>query len=98
MKWAFVHVPLPSNAPTLLDSISCSSVRARSAIGYADLDPLVERWNGRFWAVQQAPYTDDLYWWISCPSDTLCVAVGQCQDSRDAVLVECLLDVRVEAG
>jgi hypothetical protein len=85
-KWSLVDIPAPSpssrGSDTSLDSISCSSPDACTAIGENIVDgsgnvtPLVERWNGRSWSIQRAAPGDDDTWWISCHSNRVCVAVG----------------------
>ncbi len=85
-------MPNPSYSnESWLQGVSCPSPRACIAVGFAGFGngnakkPLVERWDGRSWALQRAPSPSganepDLQS-ISCSSPNACTAVGD--DVRD---------------
>ena len=84
-QWSLL--PAPYRHRGTLDAVSCSSLSACTAVGWAnvneplqDVGMLVERWNGRSWAVQTAPSPGwalrTLFNSVSCVSSTLCTAVG----------------------
>jgi hypothetical protein len=80
-----------------LSGVSCPSVRlciavgARFELGGQNL-PLAERWNGRDWRVQSLPTvpgTNAELSAVSCPTATVCTAVGNLQTATTEVpLVE----------
>ncbi len=99
-SWAVVSSPSPGNNGDSLDAVSCTSTASCVAVGSyangsASPDPLVERWNGKSWAV--GPASDpksaldgsDLRS-VSCTSTALCVAAGSASYAadRDHTLVE----------
>ena len=65
--------------------MSCWSVATCTAVGYQGSQPLVERWNGDRWLIQKNPrlatspndYIPHALSGASCPSKTMCTAVGQ---------------------
>lgn len=71
-------------ADTQLNAVSCSSASACTAVGLAFTGtvqevPFVERWNGAIWTVQPTPSpvgSSVSLTGVSCPSRTMCVAVG----------------------
>jgi DNA-binding beta-propeller fold protein YncE len=85
-KWTTISVPEPSEATgATLTEISCSSSAQCTAIGeyqnkVGAVKPLVERWNGSEWVVQQvaesAEASSIALRGISCFSGTQCTAVG----------------------
>ena len=86
VRQAVGHQP-PSSA---LNDVSCSSSHACMAAGSggpgesaAERGPLVERWNGRQWTlagfaavVPTGGFGNSQFTHVSCPSRSLCVAVG----------------------
>ena len=59
-----------------LFGVSCTSPEACTAVGrYHSASTLVERWNGRTWAVQRSRSLGSLYS-VSCVSAKACTAVG----------------------
>jgi hypothetical protein len=93
--WSGVRLPVPPGAvATVLDTVSCASAGSCAAAGYREIGvgcrpssrgpctsrPLVERWNGRRWAVQRIPEpagaTDARLTSVSCPTQHRCVATG----------------------
>jgi hypothetical protein len=82
-RWHIQRMPDGPGSGSSLASISCTSARACTAVGYYDSGngnlPLAERWNGTRWAVQRMPrlsgFFPDLRG-VSCPAARECVAVG----------------------
>jgi len=79
-QWVVEHTPRPGGTTTTqLNSVSCTSSNACTAVGQADDGTLVERWNGNRWQIQQSPnlgaYTNTLLG-VSCASAKVCTAVG----------------------
>jgi hypothetical protein len=85
-NWSLQTVPSPPSAITMnLNGVSCASSAACVAVGdYVNTVafdfPLVERWNGTQWAIEQVPVPypsqgGDLYG-VSCTSPSACTAVG----------------------
>ncbi len=97
-KWALVRSARPADASdVVLDAVSCQNRKSCYAVGYYSSDvavkTLVERWNGRRWAVMTSrnPAHADfsVLSGISCPSSTTCVAVGyRSTAAGDAPLAE----------
>jgi hypothetical protein len=52
-KWTILRTPAPSGAD--LESVSCTSARACTAVGHGKSGLLAERWNGTKWALQSVP-------------------------------------------
>lgn len=85
--WSLQTIPLPGGASGAgLSGVSCTSSSACTAVGsYFDSTgtttlTLVEMWNGAAWAVQSSPNpagsTNSSLNAVSCPSPTVCTAVG----------------------
>jgi hypothetical protein len=90
-RWTIQPTPNPPGAigpigSTDLQAVSCSSKTACTAVGTTSgmsangWVPLAERWNGVRWWIQQMPLpagaTNSGLTGVSCPSRTMCVAVG----------------------
>jgi hypothetical protein len=91
--WSLMRTPTPSSAQASdLNSVSCSSSTACTAVGHYYTHPirgsiyngphfaLVERWNGRRWSIQRTPTpgkaVNSFLYGVSCPSQLSCTAVG----------------------
>jgi hypothetical protein len=91
--WAVQDAPNPykpgPRASSTLTGVSCTSARSCIAVGYFDPPSgptdvstrlLAEHWNGRTWAVQDAPLpagtNKDMFNAVSCHSATACTAAG----------------------
>jgi hypothetical protein len=83
--WKIQSMPIPAGSKyTVPRDVSCSSERACTAVGYyytsTDTMPLAERWNGNIWSIQPTPNSNGTpprsFFGVSCPSATMCVAVG----------------------
>jgi hypothetical protein len=80
-EWSWMSIPGTGE----LDSVSCSSFTACTAVGITwageHYAPLVERWNGSEWKIQEAPTPagaiSTALHGVSCTSSTHCVAVGR---------------------
>jgi hypothetical protein len=80
-RWS-IRTPNPAGVGrTALESVSCSSTSACTAVGSSDEGALAERWNGAHWTVQQLPNVAGDLAGVSCPSAQLCVAVGATSSS-----------------
>jgi hypothetical protein len=91
-KWAIQSTPIPpSTNNTNLNSVSCVSRNACTAVGYAANSSgvgaitLAERWNGANWVIQPTPNPTGLgdqatLNGVSCASRTACTAVGDYYD------------------
>ena len=97
-SWAAQPAPSPAWADrTVFDSVSCVSVTLCTAVGVSvggQFDEatraLVERWDGRRWAIDRVPrppnsYTREQLNSVVCTSATVCTAVG---DADGAALIE----------
>ena len=70
-----------------LDSISCTSQTACTAVGVGgdnNADAVAERWNGKEWSVQKLRLANQGWdsldnYDVSCASSSLCAAVGQAE-------------------
>jgi hypothetical protein len=82
-----------ANVGGLLDGVSCASPRTCTAVGVQSDDDvqtgetaktLAERWNGANWSLQATPNPGGrqvtLFNAVSCPSTTVCTAVGSSTD------------------
>ena len=70
-KWTVREDTDPANLTNYdLFAVSCASSQTCLAVGF-----ISELWNGRSWTIEQLPGTTALDG-VSCPSRTLCVAVG----------------------
>jgi len=91
-KWAFQSTPTPPQTNnTNLNSVSCVSKNACTAVGYAANSDgvgtisLAERWNGVKWVIQPTPNPpgegdETTLNGVSCSSRTACTAVGEFYD------------------
>ncbi len=82
--------PAPVGSAGRLSAVSCTSVRACTAVGSAsvtrhvhrrvvfDVAPVAERWNGNAWSLQTVTDHSSRHAFsaISCTSNTFCLAVG----------------------
>jgi len=83
-KWTVQKIPNPArNSGVTLNSVSCSSAKACTAVGLFDTRagrtiPLAERWNGSRWRIQALPALarDVSLNGVSCASASACTAVG----------------------
>ncbi len=85
-RWVIQKTPDVFNGGSLV-GVSCPSGRVCSAVGVEDLveggppHPLVDRWNGVRWRIQNAPLAPEApggsLGAVSCPSSDACTAVGQ---------------------
>src|SRR5947209_6096110 len=79
--WAVQTTPNPDGKQNQLQAVSCTSVTACTAVGFAAGKSLAERWDGTGWSAQTtvnparvtAPVA---LFGLSCPSTTACTAVG----------------------
>jgi hypothetical protein len=85
-RWSIQRTPNQVGVPgSQLNGVSCASRRSCTAVGM-DGDPnsgtpfmLVERWDGSRWSIQPTPSAgglDGALGDVSCPSVTMCTAVG----------------------
>ena len=79
------HQPSPDVGNGFLSDVSCSGLRACTAVGGTfrpggtDEHTLAERWDGTGWRVQSAPVPGsdfDGFFGVSCPLKRTCTAVG----------------------
>lgn len=87
--WLISEVAPPSptgGTESILNGVSCSSSACTAVGSYRDSQgvyrPLVERWNGSAWSLQEAPNpgegtAQNAMLGVSCPSSTFCLAVGE---------------------
>jgi hypothetical protein len=82
-RWTIQKTPNPDPGYSAqLKDVSCSSQTACTAVGsgsnFFGATPLVERWNGRRWTIQNTPNPRrNVLMGVSCASNTSCVAVGR---------------------
>ncbi|HYK33381.1 MAG TPA: hypothetical protein VEV63_15530 [Streptosporangiaceae bacterium] len=85
-----VAVPAGSRF-AILDGVSCTSVRACTAVGFfidaAGVHTLVERWGGFRWRIQGSGTTAGQFNAVSCSSARFCIAVGDHGSSGQAEFV-----------
>jgi hypothetical protein len=83
--WTITPTPAPGNRGAMY-AVSCSSVSACTAVGVSNSDgdgETAERWNGHSWTIQHMPnpkpmtYNGSRLSGVSCPSRSVCVAVGR---------------------
>jgi hypothetical protein len=80
--WSAVSIPRPKFTYRTLDALSCTSRSNCFAVGrYMSEDrTFVERWNGTSWSVVKSPAPagshEPRLLDVSCPTTTMCVAVG----------------------
>jgi hypothetical protein len=80
------HQPSPDVGNGALDAVSCSGLRACTAVGGTfrpggfDEHTLAERWDGTGWRVQSTPVVSgsgfSSFFGVSCPLKRTCTAVG----------------------
>jgi hypothetical protein len=97
-SWSIQSAPSPAGATASeLASVSCASVTACTAVGnYTNsagvVSTLVERWSGGTWSIQPAPppagATSSMLNGVSCPSASVCTAVGNFNHSGVTTLAE----------
>jgi hypothetical protein len=89
-KWRIERLPTPiGGGPSSLDSVSCSSPAACTAVGtpHGDGGLLAERWNGRAWSIEPTPtlpYAS--FSAVSCPAKRVRFAVGDSGGYDDSEL------------
>ena len=82
VRWSIQRTPTLRFGASHLEGVSCSSKAACVAVGWSDFRAerrmVVERWNGTAWSVQSTPAAiPGMLTGISCPSTTVCMAVGR---------------------
>jgi uncharacterized membrane protein len=102
--WTILGTPLPKGAGySLLDGVSCTFARVCTAVGYYYADRfgtrsrgLVERWDGRRWAIQGTPHPpsmpDITLSGVSCPSRRSCIVVGTYRPHRSNARLQALVE------
>jgi hypothetical protein len=85
-SWSVVNSPSPSDNLNQLNSVSCVSPVACTAVGYVSTlsggyRTLIESWNGTSWSVVSSPNigsatSPNSLEGVSCTSATACTAVG----------------------
>ena len=90
-RWILRTAPEPTpSSDGQLNGISCASPTMCMAVGFystttSHLLPLAERWNGKRWLIEKARRggvgNDTDLSGVSCPTRTMCVAVGTFGDS-----------------
>ena len=90
--WTAQATPSPAGTvPSVLDSVSCGSPTACTAVGFlhnsqVNSMPLAESWNGTSWAVQRTPdpagFGHSTLASVSCVSASSCMAVGSSHSKR----------------
>jgi hypothetical protein len=69
--------PLPGSRGAELDTMSCTSPSACTAVESASGDPLVERWNGSRWSIEKVSQPHGvILGGVACTSSRICQAVG----------------------
>ncbi len=75
--------PTPGSEDGGLNSVSCPSATACTAVGYYYTNPgdstfaaLSDHWNGSTWAVQTQPSSGKDLTSVSCPTTSACTAIG----------------------
>jgi hypothetical protein len=94
--WSLMSIA--SSPSATLTSVSCSSVDACMAVGFASepysAQSFAESWNGSAWSLQQTPIptsadgvqiTGSQLSGVSCPTATVCVAVGMLTGGTNTV-------------
>ena len=97
-SWSIQSAPPPAGATaSKLASVSCASITACTAVGnYTNsagvVSTLVERWSGGSWSIQSAPppagAMSSMLNGVSCPSTSVCTAVGNYNHSGVTTLAE----------
>ncbi len=84
-QWTLVPVPVPGAANNAtLNGISCGAPTSCVAVGMysagTEFGRLIEHWDGVHWSIESSPSPSPVHqsWFtsVSCPSATLCTAVG----------------------
>jgi hypothetical protein len=93
-RWSFQALPVPARRSVYSDGltgVSCTHNGNCTAVGYSTARsgccelPLVERWDGRRWAIQSAVRSvGGEFASVSCPSSSTCIAVGSSGNSPGA--------------
>jgi len=72
----------------MLNDVSCASATFCVAVGtFGFAGQALERWNGRYWALDWSPQQADTLNGVSCPSARSCFAVGSIYVSSGTVSV-----------
>lgn len=97
-RWVVQHTPNPTGmAGAILNSVSCTSAMACTAVGYHVISSghtltLAEAWNGTKWTIQPTPNptgtTNSVLTGVSCTSTSDCTAVGRYYRSSIVSLAE----------
>jgi hypothetical protein len=84
--WALETVPAPAGSTgAYLNGVACTTTTACTAVGYTintdqTQSPLIERWNGSAWSIQNAPGAPGAsftqLWGVACSGANFCMAVG----------------------
>jgi hypothetical protein len=90
-NWSIQPTPNPAGASSSsLDAVSCSSSATCTAVGTFESAtgrelPLIERWNNTRWSLQSSAVPAGAFgtnlFGVSCPSASVCVAVGRYQSA-----------------
>ena len=93
-RWRIQHTPNPVGTQGIfLNNVACSSATACTAVGAyftgsANFEPVVERWNGRRWAIQPtrspAGAQGNFLFAVACPAHSACTAFGLSDGSGTA--------------
>ena len=94
--WSVTSVPAPVGGESSLNTVSCPSAKACTAVGYSAAEgaptlPLAERWNGSTWSLEANPATGAtgaLLYGVSCPVKNDCIAVGAAGPSHADAFAE----------
>jgi hypothetical protein len=88
--WTIEEPPTPKGENSELAGVSCSATEACTSVGWNVtganvVAPLVERWNGKEWATQEAPKPKALSYLrgVSCPALEACSAVGDAYNTSE---------------
>jgi hypothetical protein len=54
-KWTVVPTPNPLHRQSLLDGVSCSTLKLCVAVGQPGSTTLIEQWDGKTWSIQRSP-------------------------------------------
>jgi hypothetical protein len=90
--WNVQNIPSPAGS-TQLESVSCTSADACTAVGFSrdhgQQQALAERWNGTTWTIQPAatPGKFSLLTGVTCVSASFCTAVGWYSTGADGKLL-----------
>lgn len=90
-EWSLMSMPKAGTSINEIDSVSCTSMAACTAVGLywtstTTYTTLIERWDGSNWTIQEAPAPPgakvSVFHGVSCTSATSCIAVGDYQTSE----------------